>query len=251
MPSASSPRLPPCSRRVTSGCACVHVCARAWRQGLLRVAVNLGGRAAGVRAGRRRECGSPSVQAPSDALLNLWSIHRRVPQSLLCLSARCSTPPPPLCSISVSHCSTPPPPLCLSSERIPSIPAVPQRLVLYSFPAICWAYGAGALFSSFVSVVFWTGWVGGCTVCNVADAPAAAACLRALLDVRIWLPRLAPCFTPSSLGASSSPASPLVRAVERVRNAATSVQPRQWHAGTRFLGQHAAGGSLCACVCGR
>lgn len=32
-----------------------------------------------------------------------------------------------------------------------------QRLVLYSFPAICWAYGAGALFSSFVSIVFWTG----------------------------------------------------------------------------------------------
>lgn len=42
-----------------------------------------------------------------------------------------------------------------SHTRIPA--TCPQRLVLYSFPAICWAYGAGALFSSFVSVVFWTG----------------------------------------------------------------------------------------------
>ncbi|CAK0750091.1 hypothetical protein CVIRNUC_001963 [Coccomyxa viridis] len=30
-----------------------------------------------------------------------------------------------------------------------------QRVILYSFPAICWLYGAGILFSSFVSIVFW------------------------------------------------------------------------------------------------
>ncbi|PSC68550.1 E3 ubiquitin-ligase synoviolin [Micractinium conductrix] len=76
-----------------------------------------------------------------------------------------------------------PPPAAQRAIRVvAAVAAVFQRLVLYSFPAICWAYGAGALFSSFVSVVFWTG--------------------------------------------------PLVRAVERVRNAATSVQPRQWHAAT-------------------
>ncbi|KAK9906901.1 hypothetical protein WJX75_009933 [Coccomyxa subellipsoidea] len=30
-----------------------------------------------------------------------------------------------------------------------------QRVILYSFPAICWLYGAGFVFSTFVSVVFW------------------------------------------------------------------------------------------------
>ena len=29
------------------------------------------------------------------------------------------------------------------------------QVILYSFPAICWLYGAGILFSTFVSVVFW------------------------------------------------------------------------------------------------
>ena len=29
------------------------------------------------------------------------------------------------------------------------------QVILYSFPAICWLYGAGILFSSFVSIVFW------------------------------------------------------------------------------------------------
>lgn len=32
-----------------------------------------------------------------------------------------------------------------------------QRAILYAFPAVCWSYGAGFVFSSFVSVVFWTG----------------------------------------------------------------------------------------------
>eukprot|EP00878_Enallax_costatus_P010980 GHUV01011468.1.p1 GENE.GHUV01011468.1~~GHUV01011468.1.p1 ORF type:complete len:683 (+),score=193.36 GHUV01011468.1:1250-3298(+) len=31
------------------------------------------------------------------------------------------------------------------------------RLIVYSFPAVCWAYGAGFIFSTFVSVVFWGG----------------------------------------------------------------------------------------------
>lgn len=29
------------------------------------------------------------------------------------------------------------------------------QVILYSFPAICWLYGAGILFSTFVSIVFW------------------------------------------------------------------------------------------------
>ncbi len=29
------------------------------------------------------------------------------------------------------------------------------QVILYSFPAICWLYGAGFVFSTFVSVVFW------------------------------------------------------------------------------------------------
>ncbi|KAL4437436.1 hypothetical protein ABPG75_004575 [Micractinium tetrahymenae] len=76
----------------------------------------------------------------------------------------------------------PPPAAQVAIRVVAAFAAVFQRMVLYSFPAICWAYGAGALFSCFVSVVFWTG--------------------------------------------------PLVRAVERVRNAATSVQPRRWHSAT-------------------
>ena len=29
------------------------------------------------------------------------------------------------------------------------------QTILYSFPAVCWAYGAGFMFSSFASLVFW------------------------------------------------------------------------------------------------
>ncbi|KAL4855121.1 hypothetical protein ACK3TF_004343 [Chlorella vulgaris] len=51
-----------------------------------------------------------------------------------------------------------PPPLAQRVARgIAAITSTFQLLVLYSFPAICWAYGAGPLFSSFVSLVFWTG----------------------------------------------------------------------------------------------
>lgn len=32
-----------------------------------------------------------------------------------------------------------------------------QKVILYSFPAVCWVYGAGFIFSTFVSVVFWGG----------------------------------------------------------------------------------------------
>lgn len=62
------------------------------------------------------------------------------------------------CSLS-STCCAPPASLTNQSLRCSvSRVCIPlQRMVLYSFPAICWAYGAGALFSSFVSVVFWTG----------------------------------------------------------------------------------------------
>lgn len=29
------------------------------------------------------------------------------------------------------------------------------QVILYSFPAVCWIYGAGVIFSLFVSLVFW------------------------------------------------------------------------------------------------
>jgi hypothetical protein len=32
-----------------------------------------------------------------------------------------------------------------------------QRAILLSFPAVCWVYGAGLVFSSFASVIFWAG----------------------------------------------------------------------------------------------
>lgn len=34
-------------------------------------------------------------------------------------------------------------------------PSAWVQVILYSFPAICWLYGAGFVFSTFVSVVFW------------------------------------------------------------------------------------------------
>jgi hypothetical protein len=36
-------------------------------------------------------------------------------------------------------------------------PVPAAQVILYTFPAICWAYGAGFVFSAFVSVVFWGG----------------------------------------------------------------------------------------------
>lgn len=32
-----------------------------------------------------------------------------------------------------------------------------QQAILLSFPAVCWGYGAGAVFSTFASIVFWAG----------------------------------------------------------------------------------------------
>lgn len=29
------------------------------------------------------------------------------------------------------------------------------QFILYTFPAVCWRYGAGTVFSAFVSLVFW------------------------------------------------------------------------------------------------
>ena len=34
------------------------------------------------------------------------------------------------------------------------MPALLQ-VILLSFPAVCWIYGAGFIFSAFVSVIFW------------------------------------------------------------------------------------------------
>ena len=36
-----------------------------------------------------------------------------------------------------------------------SLSSIYQYVVLYTFPAICWIYGAGIIFSSFVSLIFW------------------------------------------------------------------------------------------------
>lgn len=36
-----------------------------------------------------------------------------------------------------------------------SLSSIFQHVVLYTFPAICWIYGAGIIFSSFVSLIFW------------------------------------------------------------------------------------------------
>ncbi len=119
-----------------------------------------------------------------------------------------------------------------------------QRLVLYSFPAICWAYGAGALFSSFVSVVFWTG----CVSSGVAASQVGMW--------GYWLLRLDACkpgiwllLAPFVLEATSFPAfcRPLVRTAERLRSAAVSVQPRQWHHGERCC---SGGGAVGRCVAG-
>ena len=29
------------------------------------------------------------------------------------------------------------------------------QVILYTFPAVCWLYGAGFIFSAFVSAIFW------------------------------------------------------------------------------------------------
>ncbi|PNW80246.1 hypothetical protein CHLRE_08g383800v5 [Chlamydomonas reinhardtii] len=46
-----------------------------------------------------------------------------------------------------------------------------QRVILFAFPAVCWLYNAGLVFSLFVSVVFWGGPA-------LAAYEAARACLR-------------------------------------------------------------------------
>ena len=41
-----------------------------------------------------------------------------------------------------------------SQARLTMVPALLQ-VILLSFPAVCWIYGAGFIFSAFVSVIFW------------------------------------------------------------------------------------------------
>jgi len=51
-----------------------------------------------------------------------------------------------------------PPPLARAAIRgVAQVSRIFQRGILMSFPAVCWAYGAGMVFSSFASVIFWTG----------------------------------------------------------------------------------------------
>jgi len=42
-----------------------------------------------------------------------------------------------------------------AADTISDAMSVFVQVILYSFPAICWLYGAGILFSTFVSIVFW------------------------------------------------------------------------------------------------
>jgi len=42
-----------------------------------------------------------------------------------------------------------------TASNVVSVVTLCLQAILYSFPAICWLYGAGLLFSSFASLVFW------------------------------------------------------------------------------------------------
>lgn len=51
-----------------------------------------------------------------------------------------------------------PPPAARAVIRVVArISRIFQRAILLSFPGVCWIYGAGFLFSSFASVIFWAG----------------------------------------------------------------------------------------------
>jgi len=43
----------------------------------------------------------------------------------------------------------------ICNQMSPNVLTLCLQAILYSFPAICWLYGAGLLFSSFASLVFW------------------------------------------------------------------------------------------------
>lgn len=48
-----------------------------------------------------------------------------------------------------------PMPPMVAHHMQPNVLTLCLQAILYSFPAICWLYGAGLLFSSFASLVFW------------------------------------------------------------------------------------------------
>ncbi|KAL4531410.1 hypothetical protein Ndes2526B_g04468 [Nannochloris sp. 'desiccata'] len=51
-----------------------------------------------------------------------------------------------------------PPPAARALIRfVARVSRIFQRAILLSFPAVCWVYGAGLVFSSFASVIFWAG----------------------------------------------------------------------------------------------
>ncbi len=62
-----------------------------------------------------------------------------------------------LISVFVSYLLFPdPPPLARMIIRLNSrLSTIFQKVILFSFPAVCWVYSAGFIFSTFVSVVFW------------------------------------------------------------------------------------------------
>jgi hypothetical protein len=51
-----------------------------------------------------------------------------------------------------------PPPAARAGIRfVARVSRIFQRAILLSFPAVCWVYGAGLVFSTFASVIFWAG----------------------------------------------------------------------------------------------
>ena len=75
---------------------------------------------------------------------------QRMPATL-CTACCCNKQP---CQ---EHSSTTASALCETerNHRVAPILIKLLQAILYSFPAICWLYGAGLMFSSFASLVFW------------------------------------------------------------------------------------------------
>ena len=72
----------------------------------------------------------------------LCRLFQRVSHCLSCCRAYCSQLQPLLLRPGSSQ------------ARLTMVPALLQ-VILLSFPAVCWIYGAGFIFSAFVSVIFW------------------------------------------------------------------------------------------------
>ncbi len=76
---------------------------------------------------------------------NVTRCHQMSPNVIKC------HPMPP----DVTKCHPMPPYVTKCHQASPNVLTLCLQAILYSFPAICWLYGAGLLFSSFASLVFW------------------------------------------------------------------------------------------------